>query len=116
MPPRTAPRTLPLLGLHGEDVEGARNRSGLEGIQRSYLEERLHQLLEGEDWPAIMDVYRLLVYKIVLIPHSEDYIDMVAKDVFLAKRDKGENHVIVVLANTYCTLNYYYDRNGKSLK
>ncbi|RDX92087.1 hypothetical protein CR513_25838, partial [Mucuna pruriens] len=67
-----------------------RNRNGLERIQRIYLEERLHQLLREEDWSAVMDVYGLLVYGIILFPHLEDYIDIAAIDVFLAKRDKGK--------------------------
>ncbi|RDX74256.1 hypothetical protein CR513_46019, partial [Mucuna pruriens] len=92
------------------------SRGQNEGIQRINLEERLHQLLREEDWPAFMDVYRLLVYEIVLFPHLEDYIDLTTIDAFLVKRDKGENHIIAVLANTYYTLNYCYERNGKSLR
>ncbi|RDY12195.1 hypothetical protein CR513_03054, partial [Mucuna pruriens] len=63
-----------------------------------------------------MDVYGLLVYGIVLFPHLEDYIDLTVVDAFLAKRDGGENLVIAVLANTYYTLNYYYEKNEKSLR
>ncbi|RDX72485.1 hypothetical protein CR513_48025, partial [Mucuna pruriens] len=77
---------------------------------------RLHQLLGEEDWLAVMDVYRLLVYGIVLFPHLEDYIDMATINVFLAKRDRGENPVIAILVDTYCTLNYCCERNGKSLR
>ncbi|RDX69356.1 hypothetical protein CR513_51541, partial [Mucuna pruriens] len=47
---------------------------------------------------------------------TKDYIDLVAVDTFLAKKDRGENPVIVVLANTYYTLNYYYGKNGKGLR
>ncbi|RDX89677.1 hypothetical protein CR513_28561, partial [Mucuna pruriens] len=63
-----------------------------------------------------MDVYELLVYGIVLFPHLEDYIDLVAIDIFLAKRNKGENPVIAVLADTYCTINYCCEKNMKSLR
>ncbi|RDY09151.1 hypothetical protein CR513_06522, partial [Mucuna pruriens] len=41
---------------------------------------------------------------------------MATLDVFLPKRDRGKNLVIVVLANTYCTINYYCEKNGKSLR
>ncbi|RDY03990.1 hypothetical protein CR513_12351, partial [Mucuna pruriens] len=37
-------------------------------------------------------------------------------DAFLAKRDKGENPVITILANIYYSLNYCYERNGKGLR
>ncbi|RDY11806.1 hypothetical protein CR513_03472, partial [Mucuna pruriens] len=50
------------------------------------------------------------------IPSSRRLVDLATIDVFLAKRDRGENPVIVVLANTYYTLNYYCKRNGKSLR
>ncbi|RDY05229.1 hypothetical protein CR513_10952, partial [Mucuna pruriens] len=63
-----------------------------------------------------MDVYGLLVYEIVLFPHMEDYIDQAAIDIFLANRDRGENPTMEILANTYYTLSYYCERQGKSLR
>ncbi|RDY04729.1 hypothetical protein CR513_11527, partial [Mucuna pruriens] len=54
--------------------------------------------------------------KIILFPHVEDYVDQVATDTFLAKKDRGENPVIAILVNTYYTLNYCYERNGKELR
>ncbi|RDY10625.1 hypothetical protein CR513_04822, partial [Mucuna pruriens] len=93
-----------------------RNRNDLEGIQRSYLEERLHQLQKEEDWPTVMDVYGLVVYGIVLFPHMEDYIDLAAMDVFLAKRENGENPTMAILANIYYILNYCCERKRRSLR
>ncbi|RDX73689.1 hypothetical protein CR513_46679, partial [Mucuna pruriens] len=63
-----------------------------------------------------MDVYGPLIYGIVLFPHIEDYIDLAAIDAFLAKRDIGENLIITILANTYYSMNYFYERNGKGLR
>ncbi|RDY02431.1 hypothetical protein CR513_14111, partial [Mucuna pruriens] len=52
----------------------------------------------------------------MLFSHIEDYVDLAAIDAFLAKRDRGENPIIAaILANTYYSLNYYYERNGKRL-
>ncbi|RDX64695.1 hypothetical protein CR513_56727, partial [Mucuna pruriens] len=82
-------------------------------IQRIYLEERLHQFQKEKDWATVLDVYGLLIYRVVLFPHLEDYVDLAAIDVFFAKRDK-ENPVIAVLANTYYTMNYCCKRNGKN--
>ncbi|RDX76838.1 hypothetical protein CR513_43133, partial [Mucuna pruriens] len=107
---RTSPRAT--LGgvstLESEITREKRNQNGLEGVQRSYLEERLHQLLQEEDWPVVVDVYRLLLYGIVIFPHTEDYIDLAIINVFLTKRDRGEN--------TYYTLSYCCERQGKSLR
>ncbi|RDY04131.1 hypothetical protein CR513_12194, partial [Mucuna pruriens] len=47
---------------------------------------------------------------------EEDHIDLASIDTFLAKRDRGENLVIAILANTYYSLNYCPERNGKGLR
>ncbi|RDY06922.1 hypothetical protein CR513_09030, partial [Mucuna pruriens] len=93
-----------------------RNWNGLEGVPRANLEDRLYHLQQEGDWRTFMDIYGLLIYGIVLFPHLKDYVELAATDTFLAKRDMGENPVIAVLANTYCTLNHYYVRNGKVLR
>ncbi|RDX89098.1 hypothetical protein CR513_29223, partial [Mucuna pruriens] len=105
-----------LLGLPLAESPYYFHRGLLEGVQRSYLEEWLHQLQKKEDWRAVMDVYGLLVYKIVLFPHTEDYIDLAVIDVFFSKRDRGENPIMAILANTHHTLSYYCERQGKSLR
>ncbi|RDX86957.1 hypothetical protein CR513_31640, partial [Mucuna pruriens] len=66
-----------------------RNRNGIEGIPRVYVEERLLQFQEEQDWDAMIDVLGLLLYGVVLFPYVEDYVDLVAIEVFLAKRDRG---------------------------
>ncbi|RDX71253.1 hypothetical protein CR513_49427, partial [Mucuna pruriens] len=48
--------------------------------------------------------------------HIKDYVDLEAIDAFLGKRDRGENPIIAVLANTYYTLDYCYNKNGKGLR
>ncbi|RDX65439.1 hypothetical protein CR513_55903, partial [Mucuna pruriens] len=41
------------------------------------------------------------------LPRMEDCIDLAAMEVFMAKKDRGENPTMAVLANTYYTLNHY---------
>ncbi|RDX72863.1 hypothetical protein CR513_47591, partial [Mucuna pruriens] len=77
---------------------------------------RLQQLQEEGDWLTFVDVYGLLVYGIVLFPHIECYVDLAAIDAFLGKRDKGEHPVVIVLANTYYTLDYCSRKKGKGLR
>ncbi|RDY06252.1 hypothetical protein CR513_09799, partial [Mucuna pruriens] len=88
-----------------EMTRAKRNRNRLEGLPRIYLEERLDQLQGRKDWPVVMDALGLLVYEILLFPQVEDHVDLVAMGVFLAKKDRGENPTMAVLANTYYTLN-----------
>ncbi|RDX63706.1 hypothetical protein CR513_57828, partial [Mucuna pruriens] len=99
-----------------EVLRRKRNRNGLEGLPKASIEERLHQLWKEGDWLAFMDVYRLLVYGIVLFSQIEDHIDLAVVDAFLAKRDRGENPIIAVLANTYYTLDYCHERIGRGLR
>ncbi|RDX95426.1 hypothetical protein CR513_22055, partial [Mucuna pruriens] len=57
-------------------IETKRNRNGVEGLPRSYLEKRLSYLLKEEDWPTTVDILGLLIYGIVLFPHIEGYVDL----------------------------------------
>ncbi|RDX79575.1 hypothetical protein CR513_39985, partial [Mucuna pruriens] len=63
-----------------------------------------------------MDTFGLLVYDIMLFPQIKGYVDLVIVDVFFAKRDRGENPIIAVLANTYYSLNYCFEKNEKGLR
>ncbi|RDX69793.1 hypothetical protein CR513_51047, partial [Mucuna pruriens] len=106
-----------ILRIFESEVRGEKiNRNSLEGISRASLESILDWLQQEGDQRAFMDVYALLIYDIMLFSHIEDYVDLVAVDAFLAKRDRGENLVIVILANTYYSLNYCYEKNEKALR
>ncbi|RDX93932.1 hypothetical protein CR513_23742, partial [Mucuna pruriens] len=87
-----------------EMAKRRRNRNSMEGIPRVYIEERLLQFQEEQDWDAMIDVLGLLLYGVVLFPYIEDYIDLAAMEAFLAKRDRGENPTMAVLADTYYSL------------
>ncbi|RDY03630.1 hypothetical protein CR513_12766, partial [Mucuna pruriens] len=105
--------------LRVSEVEMAkvkRSRNDLEGLSRVYLEERLLQLREEDEWPAVINILGLLLYWILLFPHVENYIDLAVVEVFLAKKDKGENPTMAILANTYYTLNYYSKQKEGSLR
>lgn len=62
-----------------------------------------------------MDLLALVVYEVILFPHIDQCIDFVAIGVFLALSDMGESLVLVVLADTYCTFNYYYKNKGQKI-
>ncbi|RDX86336.1 hypothetical protein CR513_32335, partial [Mucuna pruriens] len=93
-----------------------RNRNGLEGVPRVYVEERLFQFQEEEDWATIIDVLGLLLYGVLLFPYVENYIDLASIEAFLAKRDRGENPTMAVLANTYYTLSCCSKRKEGNLR
>ncbi|RDX79699.1 hypothetical protein CR513_39840, partial [Mucuna pruriens] len=81
-----------------------------------YLEQRLCQLQEDEEWPAVMNALGLLLYAILLFPRMEDYVDLTAMEVFVAKKDRGENPTTAVLANTYYTLSHCGEQKGGTLR
>ncbi|RDY11728.1 hypothetical protein CR513_03557, partial [Mucuna pruriens] len=97
-------------------AKAKRNRNRLAGLPRVYLEQRLCQLREEEEWTAVMDVFRLLLYGILLFPQVEDYVDLATMEVFMAKKDRGENPTMAVLANTYYTFNYCSEQKEGSLR
>ncbi|RDY14323.1 hypothetical protein CR513_00601, partial [Mucuna pruriens] len=66
-----------------------RNRNGLEGVPRVYIEKRFLQFQEEQDWAAVIDILGLLLYGVVLFPYVQDYVNLPAIEVFLAKRDRG---------------------------
>ncbi|RDX77602.1 hypothetical protein CR513_42255, partial [Mucuna pruriens] len=88
-----------------------KNWNEVEGIPTVIWGERLRQLQGEGDWLTFIDVYGLLVYDIVLFPNIEDYIDVVAINAFLGRRDQGE-----ILANTCYTLNYCHEKNGRGMR
>ncbi|RDX67364.1 hypothetical protein CR513_53778, partial [Mucuna pruriens] len=90
--------------------------NGLKSILQANLEGKLDQLHWQGDWGAFMDIFRLLIYDIVLFSYIEDHIDLAAIDAFLAKRDRGKNPMIVILAYTCYSMNYCYEINGKGLR
>ncbi|RDX75897.1 hypothetical protein CR513_44184, partial [Mucuna pruriens] len=49
-------------------------------------------------------------------PQIEQYVDLATVDTFLSKRDRGEQPVVAVLANTYHTLDYWSMKNGRGLR
>ncbi|RDY06359.1 hypothetical protein CR513_09661, partial [Mucuna pruriens] len=69
-----------------------------------------------ENWSAFMDTLGLLIYGILLFPQLEDYVDLVAIGVFLAKKNKGENPVMAVLVDTYYSLNQCGERRRGVLR
>ncbi|RDX68676.1 hypothetical protein CR513_52308, partial [Mucuna pruriens] len=96
--------------------QAKRARNGIEGLPIEYLEEILAQQREAKDWQAVIDTLALMVYGIVLFPQLEDYVDLAAVDVLLAVKEKNENPVPALLADTYYTLNYCLGRRGKNLR
>ncbi|RDY03773.1 hypothetical protein CR513_12602, partial [Mucuna pruriens] len=50
------------------------------------------------------------VYGIILLPHLDEYVDLVVIDIFLAKQEQGRNPVTTVLANTYYIIQRSHER------
>ncbi|RDX61892.1 hypothetical protein CR513_59831, partial [Mucuna pruriens] len=101
--------------LEMELIKRKQQRSGIEGIPLSYLEEKMHFLLEIREWDNLIDVLGLAMYGIILLPHLNDYIDLEAINAFLATWERGSSSVVVVLENTYYSLQRCHDGRGRRL-
>jgi len=53
-------------------------------ISLEFLEARLHQLSDEEDWETIMDVFALTIYGVLLFPNFENFVDYAAVSTFVA--------------------------------
>ncbi|RDX92564.1 hypothetical protein CR513_25290, partial [Mucuna pruriens] len=106
-----------LLKTSEEDITKVKkNRNGIEGLPKAYLEQKLDLFRLGGDWPTFMDTLGLLIYGILLFPHPENYVDLAAMEVFLAKKNKGENPIMAVLADTYYSLHQCGERRRGILR
>jgi hypothetical protein len=56
-----------------------------------------------KNWPSFRDVFVVTIYRIILFPHIDEYVDLAAIEVFLAFRYKKKSHVPAILTNTYLT-------------
>ncbi|RDX78205.1 hypothetical protein CR513_41549, partial [Mucuna pruriens] len=68
-----------------------------------------------EDWDNLIDILGLAVYGIIMLPHLNDYVDLATINAFVATREKGSSPVVVVLANTYYSLQCCHDGRGGQL-
>ncbi|RDY03035.1 hypothetical protein CR513_13441, partial [Mucuna pruriens] len=78
-------------------------RSGIDSLPLAYLEERMSPL------------GRLTIYNIILLPYLDEYVDLVAIDVFLANQEQRRNPVMAILVDTYYTIQRYHERKGGRL-
>ncbi|RDX75370.1 hypothetical protein CR513_44751, partial [Mucuna pruriens] len=95
-----------------EVLRKRQQRSGVKGIPLSYLEERMSILAEFGSWDALADTLGLAVYGVILLPHLNDYIDLAVIDAFIVVREKCLSPMVVVLANTYYSLQRYHGSRG----
>ncbi|RDX76837.1 hypothetical protein CR513_43132, partial [Mucuna pruriens] len=98
-----------------EILRARQQRSGVEGIPLSYLEERMSMLIKFGNWDLLADTLGLAIYRIVLLLHLNDYVDLAVIDAFIAVKEKGLSPTVVVLANTYYSLQRCHDGRGGRL-
>ncbi|RDX86768.1 hypothetical protein CR513_31857, partial [Mucuna pruriens] len=104
------PRKPSILRQGGKVIKGIQV-----GIGEEEVEKDIELLSKARNWDAFIDVLGLAVYKIVLFRHLNDYIDLVAIDVFLAYQKRGRSLVVAVLANTYYAIHSSHEKKGGKL-
>ncbi|RDX87454.1 hypothetical protein CR513_31072, partial [Mucuna pruriens] len=84
-------------------------RNSVEGLPKAYLEKRMKYLYEMGDWETFANILGLSLFGIVLLPRLDDHATI---DTFWAGWEKNKNPMVVVLANTYYTLNNNHEGKG----
>ncbi|RDX81402.1 hypothetical protein CR513_37930, partial [Mucuna pruriens] len=90
-------------------------RSEVDGLPLVYLEERMELLFKIGNWDAFIDILGLVVYRIVLFPHLNDYVNLAAINIFLACQERGRNLIATVLVNIYYTIHNFHEKKGGRL-
>ena len=85
------------------------------GFTQGYLEIRLRQLSEEENWKTFMDVFALTIYGIMLFPKVEYFVDCVAINAFATFMIRFENPIMAVLSDVYITLDSCHSRRRRCL-
>jgi len=62
-----------------------------------------------------MDVLALVLYGVIFFPNIENFVDYGAINAFVAYKTQYENHVVVVLAEVFGTLDQCYELKRKKI-
>ncbi|KAK7315894.1 hypothetical protein VNO77_34476 [Canavalia gladiata] len=104
------------LGLQsGDRLTDYQTKSQIKGFTKKFLEEYMQHLANSNQWAVYMDVLTLTIYGLVLFPYMDDFVDLKAVDIFLAKKNKIENPITALLADVYCMLNFYHEKRRTRL-
>ncbi|RDX67000.1 hypothetical protein CR513_54182, partial [Mucuna pruriens] len=87
------------------------SRSGINGLLLAYLEERMKVFLKEGNWEEFINLLRLAIYDVILLPHLDEYVDLASIDL-----TKNEQEIVTtILANTYYTIHQCHERKGGCL-
>ena len=89
-----------------------KNRNGVVGIPRKRLEEKAKALANQGEWTSFIDILALLVFGTILFPNVDDLVDLAAINAYLAYHHSKESPVIVVLEDTYDTLDLRCEKSS----
>ncbi|XP_050893366.1 uncharacterized protein LOC127099783 [Lathyrus oleraceus] len=94
--------------LHMDKKEVTSNlgvKGNTKGFSLNFLLERAYTLLNAESWEACYAAIALAIYRIILFPNMDGFIDMTAISIFLI-----ENLVPILLEDFYYYLSYRHSK------
>lgn len=77
------------------------------GFSKKFLEDKALALTKVEKWYAFKATLALLIYGILLFPNIDDFIDIIAIDIFLSN-----NLVPTLLVDVYYYLHFRHEKKG----
>ncbi|KAL5124020.1 hypothetical protein HKD37_02G004500 [Glycine soja] len=78
-------------------------RNSVVGLPRKYLEGKVRDMANQEEWVPFVDVLALQIFGVVLFPNVDGLVDLAAIDAFLAYHYSKESRVVAILADLFDT-------------
>lgn len=92
-----------------------KKREGFSGFWKAYLEREAEKLFVARHWDALANVIALLIYRLVLFPNFEGFINSATISIFWAVWKEKESSVHSLLVDTFRNLHARHEKKSDTL-
>lgn len=85
-------------------MENLDTKKVVQWFLRKFVEAKAFALEKDKNWKAFNAILSLLIYKIILFPNIDDFVDLTTINIFLAK-----NHILALLVDVYYYLHVRHE-------
>lgn len=82
------------------------------GFPRDYLEKKVVNFATSMNWNSLDDITILLIFRLILFPSEENFVDLTAVNVFLAVQVRDEDRTPSLLVDVYYTIHQRHAKKG----
>lgn len=87
-------------------------RGDFRGFPKDYLEEKVVNFATSNNWDSLDTIMVLLIFGLILFPSEENFLDLIAVNVFLAVKIGDEDPTHALLEDVYYTFHQRYVKKG----